>query len=338
MKTTDFARHLTAFLGTYMPAHKGASVNTIASYRDTFSLLLRYLDEYVHVPAETITLSHMTAEVIVDFLDWLEANRNSTAATRNVRLAAIHSFAKYLQYKYPENLEELQRILAIPVKKSLKPVVNYMSLEGIELLMKQPDRTTKAGRRDLAMLVLLYDSAARVQELIDLTPSSIRFDLPSSICLTGKGNKSRYVPLMQKDTELLKQYMDENHLFDDSTRLRPLFVNRKKEKLTRAGVGYVINKYVSSARLINPTIIPEGFTPHCLRHSKSMHLLQAGVSLVYIRDILGHVSVQTTEIYARADSMQKRQAIEKAYYDTVPDIPAMWENNPNLLEWLKTLC
>jgi site-specific recombinase XerD len=337
MKPTDFAYYITKFLSVYLPQEKGVSSNTISAYRDTFTLLLLFMNEVISLSADKVTLNDLSKDNIQAFLDWLENNRKNSIATRNVRLATLHSFFKFLQYEHPEKIYECQKILAIPVKKAHKSVVNYVSLKAIELLLQQPDTSTKSGRRDLALLALLYDTAARVQEIVDLKPNCVRFEEPCSIKIVGKGNKTRIVPLMKKQSDLLKRYMIEHNLIEDWANEYSLFQNKKKEKLTRAGVSYILKKYVLEARKINPTIIPEKFSPHCLRHSKSMHLLQGGVNLVYIRDFLGHSSIQTTEIYARADSKQKRLAVEKAYSILIPNEEAKWQQNNELLEWLKSL-
>jgi len=335
MKPNDFAYYLTGFLTRYLTNEVGASNNTISSYRDTFLLFLAYMKDYKKISAEKLTLAKIKKEDVERFLEWLESVRGCCASTRNVRLAAIHSFFKYLQYENPDFLMEWQRILAIPVKKSEKRVMNYLTIDGIRLLLEMPDQQTKKGRRDLALLSLIYDTGARVQEAIDLNPFCIRFYKPCTIRLTGKGNKTRIVPLMEPEIRILKRYMEENNLLDPSTSLYPLFCNSRKEKLTRAGVGYILDKYVDLARKQNASLIPERFSCHCLRHSKAMHMLQAGVNLVYIRDILGHSSVQTTEIYARADSKQKREAIERAYMDVTPSDEPSWQKNNDLLDWLK---
>lgn len=181
-----------------------------------------------------------------------------------------------------------------------------------------------------------FQNTARVQEIINLTASSVRLTKPFTIKLLGKGNKARIVPLMDEEVVHLKSYMERNGLLQPQANLYPLFYNSRKEKLTRAGVHHILNHYASMAREKDQKLIPEKISPHSLRHSKAMHLLQAGVNLVYIRDILGHESVQTTEVYARVDSKQKREAIEKAYADVVKrEVPA-WTNNDNLLEWLKS--
>jgi site-specific recombinase XerD len=336
MKPTDFSKNLTDFLTCYLPGERGASKNTIASYKDTFILFLTFLKEGKGISAERLTLSQITKEIVVEFLGWLEEERRCCAATRNVRLAALHSFFKYLQYHNPENLMEWQRILSIPVKRAEKPTINYLSVEGIRLILEGPDQSTRNGRRDLALLSLMYDSGARVQEIIDLTPSMVRLDQPSTVKLIGKGNKARIVPLLEQQVKFLRIYMTEQKLLEPYANMYPLFSNSRKEKLTRAGVNYILAKYANPARMKEPSLIPEKLSCHCLRHSLAMHLLQSDVNLVYIRDILGHSSVQVTEIYARADSRQKREAIEKAYSDVSPKEAPSWLANDDLLSWLKS--
>lgn len=203
--------------------------------------------------------------------------------------------------------------------------------------MKQPDTRTIKGRRDLALLSLMYDTGARVQEVIDLTPEAIRLDKPQTVRIKGKGNKTRIIPMLEDQVKVLKNYMLEHGLNKPQANLYPLFCNGREEKLTRVGVSCILKKYVDMARAKDDPLMPTKVSCHSLRHSKAMHLLQAGVNLVYIRDILGHVSVTTTEIYARADSKQKRDAIEKAYEEVIPKEEAIWTNNQNLLDWLKRL-
>lgn len=205
------------------------------------------------------------------------------------------------------------------------------------ILLKQKKTGTKNGRRDLALLSLMYDTGARVQEIADMTPQCIRFEKPSTIRIHGKGNKTRIVPMMDAQVSVLKRYMTEQNLLCPEEKVHPLFRNKYGDKLTRAGVSYILDKYVSLAREANPDLVPENISCHSLRHSKAMHLLQSGVNLVYIRDFLGHYSIQTTEIYAKADSRQKREALEKAYVDVTPDTDPVWQANNNLLEWLVSL-
>ena len=336
MRPSDFSKSLTDFLTCYLPGEKGASTNTIASYKDTFILFLTFLKERKRISAERLTFGQITKETVMEFLKWIEDERHCCAATRNVRLAALHSFFQYLQYQNPENLMEWQRILSIPVKKTEKTTINYLSVEGIRLLLEGPDQSTRSGRRNLALLSLMYDSGARVQEIIDLTPSMVRLDPPCTVKLIGKGKKARIVPLLEQQIKFLKIYMAEQKLFEPYTNMYPLFSNSRKEKLTRAGVNYILTKYAKQARMKEASLIPEKLSCHCIRHSLAMHLLQSGVNLVYIRDILGHTSVQVTEIYARADSRQKREAIERAYSDVSPKETPIWLTNDDLLDWLKS--
>jgi len=335
MKPTDFSRYISDFISRYLPNEKGASPNTIAAYRDTFVLLLDFIEKEKGVKVEKLTLDKIKKETVIGFLDWVQEERKCGNSTRNLRLAAIHSFYSYLQYESLDNLHESQKILSIKCKKTRKGSISYLTIEGIKLLLAQPDTTTSRGRRDLALLSLIYDTGARVQEIIDLDPSRLRLGKPPVIKIVGKGNRARLIPMLDAQICLLKNYMKEHGLDVPSANRHPLFFNSRKEKLTRAGIDHIIRKYGEKARLKNRTVIPDKISTHSLRHSKAMHLLQAGVNLVYIRDILGHVSVQTTEIYARADSKQKRKALEKAYVNVNPEEQPMWAKNENLISWLK---
>jgi site-specific recombinase XerD len=335
MKPTDFAKQLTDFLSKYLPGERGLSINTISSYKFTFILFITFMEIQRKKKASKIELRDITKENVIAFLDWLQSHRRCSVATRNVRLAALHSFFRYLQYQIPENLSEWQKILSIKKKKSQKETISYLSVDGIKLLLEQPNRATQKGRRDLAMLALMYDCAARVQEIIDLEPLSLRLNKPFTIKIIGKGNKARIVPLMEEEIEHVHSYMKENGLMEIHRKQEPLFYNSRNDKLTRAGVNCILLKYATMARVKNPGLIPNKISCHSLRHSKAMHLLQAGVHLVYIRDFLGHESVQTTEIYARVDSKQKREAIEKAFAQIIKKEKPLWMKNDNLLQWLK---
>jgi site-specific recombinase XerD len=335
MKPTDFSKYISDFITKYLLNEKGVSSNTVIAYRDTFVLLLEFMQKVKHIKIEKITLDKISKTTVIEFLDWIQTERKCSISTRNLRLSAIHSFVKYVQSESLEYMYECQNILSISFKKAAKANINYLSIEGIKLLLAQPDIKTKKGRRDLALLSLMYDTGARVQEIIDLTPSMLRLDKPVTIKIIGKGGKIRIVPMLDAQVEHLKNYLKENHLNAPSANMYSLFPNSRKEKLTRAGINHIIQKYANAARLKNETFIPQKISCHSLRHSKAMHLLQAGVNIVYIRDILGHVSIKTTEIYARSDSKQKRLALEKAYIETIPNQQATWTENKDLLAWLK---
>lgn len=218
----------------------------------------------------------------------------------------------------PRHLFLCQQILAIPMKRSTSKSINYLTLDAIKAILETPDSTCLMGRRNLVLLSLMYDTGPRVQEIADLIVADVRLENPPTIKVKGKGNKSRLVPLMTPTAKLLEQYMTEHCLDSISCRSYPLFQNPSRNKLTRAGITYILKKYVEEARSLHPELIPKVVSPHSFRHSKAMHLLQSGVNLDYIRDLLGHVSVKTTEVYARADSMMKRNALESAYQSVSP--------------------
>jgi len=287
--------------------------------------------------AHKIKLTDIDRENVVSFLEWTETERNCNVATRNIRLAAIRSFVKYVQYENPDYLSEFSNVLKIGTKETLQQTPCYMPAEEIKLLLSMPDQTAKRGRRDLAMLALMFDTGARVSEIIGLTPGMVRLDAPCTVKLIGKGNKARIVPLADSQVEVLKHYMKENRLNEPYANKYPLFPNDKGNALTRQGAAYILKKYLKFAMesgLPGNENIPEEFSCHSMRHSKAMSMLSGDTDLIYIRDVLGHVSVKTTERYARIDSQKKRAALEAAYADTTPDAEPVWQQDGELMEWL----
>lgn len=336
MKPTNFAKYLTEFLSSYLPIQKNVSKNTISSYRDTFKLLINYSQEIKKISAEHITLELLSKEWLTDFLRWLETDRKCSVTTRNQRLAAIHSFFRYIQAEEPSGILHYQRIASIPIKKAKKTVVEYITSEAIKILLQRPDKQTLKGRRDLTLISVLYDSGARVQELIDIKVCDVILQKPAVITLTGKGNKTRRVPIMENTVALLQSYISENKLDKLWRNDKPLFTNNQHNKLTKEGVAYIISKYVTSARKVS-TLIPTKINAHMFRHSKAMHLLQAGINLIYIRDFLGHVDIKTTEIYAKSDVETKRKAVENLYPDLIDSDLPDWSKDNTLLSWLSEL-
>jgi site-specific recombinase XerD len=332
---TDFALSLRRFLTAHLAGLRGCSPNTIASYRDTFKLLITYFRDERSIPPEKLTLDHLDAATITGFLEWLQTHRHNSASTRNQRLAAISSFCTWMQTEDPARMACYQGILAIPAKKQAHPGVNHLTLEQTRLLLAQPDQATRQGRRDLALLATLYDTAARVQELADLKVRDIRLEHPAMASLTGKGRKTRHVPLMVNTTEILAAYLAEHRLHTPGQDDHPVFFNQHHVKLSRGGIAWIIGKYL--ARTKDPRLADADVSPHTLRHSKAMHLYEAGVPLPYIRDILGHVDLSTTEIYARSSIEAKRKALEAAYTDITPEDQPEWTQDHGLLDWLTNL-
>ena len=332
---TDFAVVLHRFLTAHLAGLRGYSPNTVASYRDTFKLLIVFFRDDRSVPPEKLTLDHIDVAAITGFLDWLQASRHNSASTRNQRLAAISSFSRWMQSQDPTLMARCQDILAIPTKKQTPPAVHHLTVEQTRRLLAQPDRSSRPGRRDATLLATLYDTAARVQELADLTVRDIRLQPPAMAALTGKGGKTRHVPLTGNTVALLDAYLAEHHLNKPGHDDHPVFVNQHGSTLSRGGIAWILRKY--QAITADPTLANADISPHTLRHSKAMHLYEAGIPLPYIRDILGHVDLSTTEIYARASTEAKRKALEAAYTNIVTDDLPEWNQDPALLTWLATL-
>lgn len=332
----DFPQMLTDYFKKYLAGMKNASPNTIRAYRDTFMLLILFLQERRGIPAEKMSLNQFSRELIEEYLNYLEETRDCSISTRNQRLAAIKSFFRYAKVERPDELLLCQQILSIEARKGPKPTVQYLDSGQIEILLDQPDISAPRGRRDLALILLLYDSAARVQEICDLKVCDLKLSVPPVVRLYGKGRKSRNVPLTKPCADVLQRYVSENHLDRPERQNEYLFVNPQRKQLSRSGVAYIISKYISCANRSLEHGLPN-ISPHCLRHSKAMHMLEAGTNLVYIRDFLGHESVETTEVYAKANPEARRKAMEKMEIavptSTMPD----WNDNADIMAFLRDL-
>ena len=330
---------LTTFLSKYLPGQRNLSRNTISSYRDCFKLFLIFCSEERKIKIESVQIHDIERKHILEFLDWLEAARNSCASTRNQRLAAFKSFFHFVAAEAPEHLFQCQQITAIPMKKTKSREMNYFSPEGMNKLLLQPDTRTWKGRRNHALLVLLYDCALRVQELADLKIGDIRLENPAIVKILGKGRKFRIIPIDQKTAKIITNYIEELTERYSCNLDSPLFQNTRHSKLTRVGLSEILQKYVQKMKAQGfNNLIPGKVSAHCFRHSKAIHLLRSGVPLIYIRDFLGHTSITTTELYAKVDSEEKRKAIENAYPVQSQEIIPSWENDKNLIQWLSDLC
>ena len=334
MKTTDFAVLLNKFFVQFLPNERGSTPLTIDSYRYAFILFLSFLEEVCSIPADKAKISDMTRDTVIAFLNWLE-DRGNSISTRNQRQAAINSFIHFLKYEYPDYLNEYQRILAIPVKKAPKKEVSYVKEDGLQQIVNEIDTRKKNGMRDLVILLLFYSTAIRVSELIGIRVKDLSLSQPYTLLVRGKGQKSRYVPLMPNVVSQIYSYLDAMDYNHPEKMDEFLFLNHMGKPFTRQGINYLIRSYSDKARMKDPSKIPEDMSPHKLRHSAAMGLVDSGVDLIYIRDLLGHVSVKTTEVYAKADAKLKREAIEAASKEIVPPEEAQWDNNTDLKSWLK---
>ncbi len=337
MRPTDFAYHLTNYLSKYLPGVVGCSPNTVKSYRDTFKLLLKYAAEERGIKESKMTLCAISKDFVLGFLSWVEVARGCSASTRNQRLSAIHAFCEYLQSEHPEQIYSLQQVMSIPMKRCARKPLNFLSPEAVKELLSAPDTASKSGRKHLVILSLLYATGGRVQEIADLMVADVLCNGNPLAKLVGKGQKARIVPLDAPVVELLRWYIDDFGLADSSKLNDLLFKNHSGGKLTRQGVSYILKKYAEMVRRDRPDLIPDKLSPHSLRHSRAVDMLKSGVELIYIRDILGHVSVQTTEIYARIDSEMKRKALEKASLNAVNHDTPSWQKDRTLMNWLSEL-
>jgi site-specific recombinase XerD len=322
-----FQETLSSFFLVYLPHTRGFSPNTIASYRDAFVALLRYTQEEKGTRPEKVDFSDFTAMHMDAFLDWVEQGRS--IGTRNNRLAAVKSFFRYVQRESPEHAAICQQVLSIKAKKSPQPEIGYLTVDAIKLLLKHAE---SGGIRDLALLSLLYDSGARVQEVADLKIGDLHLDKPATVKLFGKGGKTRIVPITPQVASIMHSYLNKK---DTTEQHNQLFLSKRGEPITRAGIAHILRVHASVANRINPDVVPSKVTPHMLRHSKAMHLLENGVNLIYIRDFLGHVSVTTTEVYAKANPEMKRKAIEAAGANVVGESKYDSTKKEDLLDWLR---
>ena len=261
---TDFAVHLRRFLTDHMAGLRGCSPNTISSYRDTFKLLICFMRDERHVPPERLTLDHLDVPAVTAFLAWLRAERHNRPSTCNQRLAAISSFYRWLQTQDPTLMACCQDILQIPSSKHDQAAIAHLTVEQTRLLLALPDRTSRQGRRDATLLATLYDTAARVQELADLTVRDIRLEDAAIVALTGKGRKTRHVPIDENTTALLTAYLAERQLDQPGRDDHPVFFNQHRAKLSRGGIAWILHKY--QARAADPTLARAQLHPHVLRH------------------------------------------------------------------------
>lgn len=337
MKVTDFASALNRYFNDYLVNDRGSSPRTIETYRYSFIQLLEYLEERKGIRPERICINDISRDNILSFLLWLEESRKVSTATRNQRLATFRCFATFLKYERPEYIEAATQIQGIKPKKSLGKEISYLKPKGIKLLLSQIELTNIHGRRDYTMIYVMYTTGVRVSELISIRGCDISLSNPKTIIIHGKGRKVRHVPIVKQTAPILERYLKENKCLLPQRLEEYIFLNHSGEMFTRQGVNYMISKYAQMARTVDPSLIPQDCSPHKIRHSSAMALVEEGVDLIIIRDLLGHSSVQTTEIYAKVSSARQRRAIEAASKEIVPEEDALWENSTSIKDWLKGL-
>ena len=295
-----------AFFADYLLQQKQVSPQTVAAYRDAVRLLLTYLQRHRQLAPDQVTLDDLDVPVLLAWLDYLETERHNTSRSRNARLAVLRTFFRFVAFRLPERLDLTTRVLAIPRKRTTRRLVAFLTREEVDALLATCDRTTWTGRRDHALLVTLYNTGARVSELAAVRRGHIRFGRSTVVQLLGKGRKERAVPLWARTARGLRAWFDE--LGDTTPDFA--FPNAQHARLTRHGIAYVLHEAVTRARLHCPSLIDKRVSPHVIRHTTAMHLLQAGVDLATIALWLGHEQLETTHLYLDADISMKERALQ----------------------------
>jgi site-specific recombinase XerD len=309
MNTTSPAlpRLLQEFFLRRLVTQRGASRHTVASYRDTFVLLLRFAEERLRRPAATLVIDDIDAPLVLDYLDHLEEVRRNSVRTRNARLTAVRSFMRYASSRDPASLPVAQRVLAIPTKRFDRPVLGYLTREEMQAVLDAPDRETFCGRRDTVLLTTLYNTGARVSEIVALRRVDLLLDRQTSVLLHGKGRKERAVPLWPSTAKLIRRWLEETHPDDTGA----VFCGRSGRPLSRSGVRQRLDRAVLKATSRCPSLAHRQVSPHTIRHTTAMHLLQAGVDLTVIAMLLGHEDPSTTHRYLESDLAMKDAALRR---------------------------
>lgn len=339
LRPTDLGISVTRFFEEYLPAHRGMSVHTIRSYRDAVVLMLQFAARDCRRGVEQLSIKDLTAERVLKFLQFLETDRHNGIATRNARLGALHVLARYLASERPEHLATLQRVINLPFKRGARDaLIEYPDGAEMNALLNSIDRTRPAGQRDYALFALMFNTGARVQEILNIRRRDVRLDAPCQVRLLGKGNKERLCPLWPATAKLLRDLVAASaSALDPADAL--LFTNARGQQLTRFGVRYLLKKYVAAASRTVPTLRDKHLHPHSLRHGTAIALLKSGVDFATISQWLGHASLNTTMRYARADIDLKRQALAQVFPDALPPPKGgrLMINGAELIPWLRRL-
>lgn len=305
---TPLAPHISAFLQEHLPRQKGASTQTCETYAYAFQLLFVFASQRLKVTPSALTLEQIDAAMVMDFLQTLESERNNGTRTRNARLIAIRSFMHFLEYRVPALLEQIQRVLAIPTKRMDERLIHWLNTDEIETVLNVPDLSTRYGIRDRAMMHLCYAAGLRVSELVGLPLSALQLQPTPQVHIMGKGRRERVLPLWPDVVKDLRAWMS----IRGDTLVPEAFLNARRSTMTRFGFEYVLSKHVQIASKLHSSIGKKHITPHSLRHSCAMLILETTGDIRKVSLWLGHASIQTTEIYLRADPTEKIEMIEKA--------------------------
>jgi len=340
IKDEQFFITINKFLTIYLPKHRSCSPNTIKAYRETINLFLDFMRTDKQIGLTQMSFEYLCYQNICDFLDWLQDTRQCCTNTRNLRLMVIRAFSKYAVFLDPARIAQLIEIEKVPMKKSVSRIVEFLSEEALKLLLEQPDVSKNNGFRDRFFMILMYDLGARCQETLNLRIRDIELQSPAPfVYITGKGKKPRTVPLMGKTVEHYVQYLEKFHPAESRQKDDFLFYTKIKGERTRmseANTGAFFKRYGEDAKKCNRNIdIPNRVHPHQIRHTRAMHLYRGGMPLVLLSEFLGHSDINTTQIYAYADSEMKRTALQKVNQTaSSPKVVPIWVDDENMIRKL----
>lgn len=325
MKIYNITEALASYFNNYLRLQRNVSNNTIISYKYTFKSLIKYLITNNITTLKDFSFNDFTRENILDFLNDVESK--TSISTRNQRLAAIKSFCQYLQYEPIEHLSQIQRILKIRMKKFSTKEIDFLTKEELTLFLNSIDLNNKKGVRDYTLISFMYETASRINEIVNVKICDLQLDDNYNVLLHGKGNKLRRVPITDELRNMLLKYIKAFNLNSTSY----LFQGQKNQKSSTKMITHIVNKYANKSK------INKNIHPHVFRHTRAMHLLEAGLTLVDIRDILGHASVKTTEIYLKINIELKRNAILNVYENNDRFEEPSWIKDENVLKELLDL-
>ena len=319
------------YFSEYLSMQRSCSPNTISAYSHTFTLFLKYLQQHHHRRPDHIEIDDLSSRNVIDFLNDLQKTRGNANSTRNSRLAAIHSFVKYILIEHPILAGNLQPVLAIPIKKTKKKMLDFLTQEEMDAILASPNDHSWCGRRNRVLLEVMYNTGARVSEILELKVVNVRLEPSGMVHLTGKGRKERTVPLWKSTVKLLRKWIQSNRYSSDSY----LFPNNRGGKMTRSAVAKMLTSVVETTKTQCPTLKSRKISPHTLRHTTAMHLLQSGVDITVIAMWLGHESIETTHVYVTADMVIKEKALKEMRPPKTKNL--RFRPKGSLLEFLESL-
>lgn len=338
-KLHPIANYMQSFFYQYLASHRGLSTNTIMAYRDAIKLLLCFAAKYVNKKVDQINIEELDDNLILAFLDHVEKQRGCSVRTRNARLAAIRTFFGFIARKEPTLLEQCRKIRAIPQKRTEHKMIAYLENDEMQAILDSVESNSPMELRDKALLLFLYNSGARVQEVVDIKINDLRIDEPAQVKLLGKGKKQRACPLWPETAEAIKDYLQYRKKENPDSNQEQLFLNSNGNPITRFGIRYIIKKFAKKAAKQCDTLKDKVVSPHTFRHSTAMHLIQAGNDINMVKLWLGHADINTTHIYVEIDMEMKRKILDTCQSptnNTEKNKTRTWQK-PGILKWLNEL-